>query len=207
MNSEEAFKDLKEVKQVLDSLNVRWFLSYGAVLGIVRQKDFIPYDDDIDITIVEPLTFKQRKEISWKLQDLGFVPQDEVIFNVQGRFEKPVTGWLGKDVCAYSGDEKTGIIVAKKRVNWSIFFFKEEGDEYIFIPMPGSCPILSTPKRFYEKGEWLKFKGEKYLVPSPVKEYLTYTYGDWKTPKENAHAPQYLTQHDQKEIFKKYFNE
>jgi hypothetical protein len=208
MDSQLALQDLKEVKQALDSTGVRWFLSYGALLGIVRQKDFIPYDDDIDITIVDPLTLRQRKDISWKLQDLGFLNQDLMLFNIMGRWEKPNIGHLdGKDVCAYTGDKDTGIIVAQKRVNWSVFFFKEEDAEnYICIPKIGSLPVLSTPKRFYEKGEWLKFKGEKFLVPSPVKEYLKYVYGEnWKKPIKDYHAPQYVQQHDKEETVKKYF--
>jgi len=208
MNQEEAFKDLKEVKQALDSLNVRWFLSYGAVLGAVREKDFIAHDDDLDLTIVDPLTYKQKKEIGWKLQDLGFKPQEDMLWNVLGRWEKPSTGWLDEETCTYNGTEETGIIVAKKRVPVSIFFFKPEGDNYILIPLPYSIPLLETKKRFFEKGEIIKFKGEKFLAPSPVKEYLEYTYGkDWRTPIKNKHATQYAKQHDLSEIRKKYFNE
>jgi len=209
MDSQLATQDLKEVKKALDSTGVRWFLSYGALLGIVRQKDFIPYDDDIDITIVDPLTLRQRKEIGWILQDLGFETQDGMMFNIMGRFEHTDFGLLGdKKVCTYSGDKDTGIIVAQKRVNWSIFFFKEEDEEnYVCIPKIGSLPVLSTPKKFYEKGEIIKFKGEKFLAPSPVKEYLKEVYGEnWKKPIKDYHAPQYAQQHGEEETVKKYFS-
>ena len=207
MNKEDAFKDLMEVKQALDSLGIRWFLTYGAVLGAIREKDFIAHDDDLDLTIVDPLTYKQRKEIGWLLQDIGFTNQEDMLWNIMGRWEKPSVGWDGKgETCTYNGTEETGIIVAKKRVPVSIFFFKSEGDNYLLIPLPYAIPLLETPKKFYEKGEWIKFKGEKFLIPSPVKEYFEYTYGkDWRTPKEGAHATQYAKQHDLKEIAKKYW--
>ena len=67
MDKEGATKDLLDIKRVLDSLGVKLFLGYGAVLGAIREKDWIDHDDDIDIVIIEKLTYKQRKEILEKL--------------------------------------------------------------------------------------------------------------------------------------------
>jgi lipopolysaccharide cholinephosphotransferase len=187
INSKVIMKDLLTVMEVFKKYNVRAFLSYGAVLGAVREKDFIKWDDDIDIDVIDPIDFETRKKIGHTLLDLGFRPQP-IMFNVFGRMEDSEPG--------YNGDGETGIIVCQRDFKFSIFFYKLEGDEYVCTPKMGSYKLISNPARFYEKPDKVKLHGETFITPGAVKEYLTYVYGDWKTPKrDNAHAPQYAERH------------
>lgn len=48
-----AFENLLILKKILDRNSVPFMLSYGTLLGIVRDNDFITHDEDIDLSIKE----------------------------------------------------------------------------------------------------------------------------------------------------------
>jgi len=126
------------------------------------------------------------------LYDLGFQPQ-RIAFNVFGRMEP---GEIG-----YNGDGETGIIVCERGFKFTIFFFKVEdceqhGHEYVCTPKLGAMKLISSPVKFYDKTETIKIGGKKYLVPSPMKDYLAFTYFDnWKDKTDRRHGDTYSEMH------------
>lgn len=192
MQSDKALQDLKDVKTVFEKYNVPFFLTYGTCLGAIRDKDFIEHDDDIDLGVVAHIDLKTRKEIGWLLYDLGFKPQ-EVMFNVFGRWENTEQG--------YNGTEESGIIVCEREVKFTIFFFTREHckecelEEYRCYPRLGAPILISTPSKFYNKLKEIKFHGEKFLVPDPVEDYLTWVYNDWKDPMGRDHGKLHFESH------------
>jgi lipopolysaccharide cholinephosphotransferase len=191
--SDVIMKDLLDVLSVFKKYNVRAFLSYGAVLGAVREKDFIKWDDDIDLDVIDKIDLKTRKEIGGTLGDLGFRTQP-ICFNVFNRMEMVAMG--DRQETRYDGDGETGIIVCERNFKFSIFFYKKEGNEYVCTPKLGGMKLISNLARFYDIPDRVKLHGETFITPGPLKEYLTYVYGDWKTPKKNFHAPQYNARHE-----------
>lgn len=188
----ERIKDLEDIKAVFDKLGVRFFIVYGVLLGFYRDGNFLPGDDDIDIAVVDKLDLKTRKEIGWKLYDMGFQPQN-IAFNVFGRMEPSEVG--------YNGDENTGIIVCERNFKFTIFFFNEEdckehGKEMVCIPKLGALRLISTPSKFFEKTDKIKIGKNKYLTPAPIKEYLSWAYfNNWKDKTDRRHSSTFFEQH------------
>lgn len=64
-------RNLFEFKQVLDAAGIDFLLSYGTLLGAVREGDFISHDEDIDLVVSSnqtPLLFSSL----FTLREKGF---------------------------------------------------------------------------------------------------------------------------------------
>lgn len=68
---------LKQVADICDEQGLRYFLAYGTLIGAIRHKNTIPWDDDIDIMMPRPdydkllRYFESHKEQLYPLQAMN----------------------------------------------------------------------------------------------------------------------------------------
>lgn len=69
----------KEIKRVCDENDIKYFLDAGTLLGTVRHKGFIPWDDDMDIGMLRKEYDKFVKIAPEKLEKNYFCRHGKVI--------------------------------------------------------------------------------------------------------------------------------
>lgn len=90
-NQEELLEMLIDLAAICKEHNIQWWLSSGSLLGAARHEGFIPWDDDIDITMFRR-DFKRLQRIMHKLESEKYVYQsmrsDIEYTNLYGKFRK-----------------------------------------------------------------------------------------------------------------------
>ena len=71
INRDIAFENLVILNKILCNYNLFWEVAWGTLLGIVRDNDFIKWDEDVDIVILEEDEDLFR-DILWDLKDYGY---------------------------------------------------------------------------------------------------------------------------------------
>ena len=64
---------LKDTFNVLNGINVKFWLSGGSLLGAIRDKDFIKWDEDIDFLMMVEDFLPVMNELKLKLISEGFI--------------------------------------------------------------------------------------------------------------------------------------
>lgn len=49
-----SFEILKKIAKICEEKNLRYYLIYGTLIGAIRHKGYIPWDDDVDIMMPRP---------------------------------------------------------------------------------------------------------------------------------------------------------
>lgn len=170
-NNTEALQLLENVSKILQKDNLDYWLDGGTLLGIVRENRLLPWDDDVDLSIIDPGEHSLSELVKsikkdglrvrvklFKYSDEFFQENDIRILKIRN---KKVFGLIKGKVCLE--------IFIRKRIGKNTY-----------------CRVGKTtqiiPYKYCSPQKKINFQGHNYLAPELTSEYLTCKYGDWQTP-------------------------
>jgi phosphorylcholine metabolism protein LicD len=165
INQTALFNATKEVTDVFNQLGIKYCLSHGTALGVRRDGDTIPWDDDVDLAIFSDDRPKLAKARSI-LKTMGFwVPEE-------GDPNKPIdirTNMPWYDFVSIKNGEKVECWIFDKIGKYYIYDQNRDG--------------LTIPEDLFDTLSTIQWRGATFYVPSNVDRFLDLMYGPtWKTP-------------------------
>lgn len=192
---------LSDMKKLFDKNNIEFFPIHGTLLGIVRDGEIIPWDEDIDIGTWHT-DYDKILNLRKDFEDLGYelshknkychvniTPYEEVHAK---KDSKSVPFHIGIDFLAKDKDkvvllkffdtnmfdkllgisEKNKIQNFFRKIYYSLILYMRDHEVY--------------PYAWFEKTKTIKAYNLRFNIPVGYKQYLELTYGPtWKTPDKN----------------------
>lgn len=189
---------LRAADKVLTQMNVRAFLTYGALLGAYREHGFISYDPDIDLGVLETELpenmHEQMEHAGFRLIRQNFISTTGQVVEETYEYHK-----LHLDIFIYirEGNELYSVIQRRHET-------KEWKEANATDGFP--CDRSYVPACDLERREFL---GLQIYMPVDTDGWLRAIYSDsYMTPIKNWTAKDYKTRivHTKERSYRKYFS-
>lgn len=164
---------LNDIDDVFGQLGIRFALDGGTALGVVREGRLLPWDTDIDIA-VDSSHVALLRQATRKLFFRGY--------RIRYRLASADIGPFNK------GDVR---LIKIWRRKWGFFkgdalvdvFLRKSSDGQAFWLLGNDNLTLNAmPEKFHNEVRAVTFNNRQFNVPADTDEFLTFRYGDWKTP-------------------------
>ena len=162
-DKKKAIRIIKEFDEITKEMNVEYFLAFGTCLELKRDNGFIHTSKDIDIGVIFNKQLPIRKLVR-KLIERGYVLDRQQNLRLNMR-----NGVKYSNIPSFYSFTKDDI-----PLDIYLFFVDKKNSRYV------GGRKYTIPIKLLDEFEVIERFGIKFNVPSPVDEYLTYRYGDWR---------------------------
>ncbi|MCB1760067.1 MAG: LicD family protein [Gammaproteobacteria bacterium] len=174
---------LLDTVDIFNAAGIPYTLDAGTLLGIVRDGDLIPWDNDIDLML-----------------PASAVPQLRRVYR-----QIFLRGWKVSRTyrMTFASDAwRVGDPRVVKLRSWNPWLFGPGStllDITIIHPHQGAYwwemakQVCRADAGYFEQESWLQWGGRRIRVPHDYEAYLGELYGDWRTPDAKFHHDQFGT--------------
>ena len=167
---EERKKNFLKIVDILNKRKIFFFLQGGVLLGARREKNFIKWDWDIEISLFSEDLIKNYEILMKELKKQGY----KIINHNKTRYTPKIAFMVKRDKSTFYS------LIGWKYNSFNKSFTRNK---------------LKIPEDFLRKFSKIDFLNKKFNCPSPIDGYLKFQYGNWKTPLISDNKAEYLNNH------------
>ena len=212
INNKKIDKNFVETIYLLNKHNIKYWLCHGTLLGIIRDKELIPWDHDIDIALWKEENLKETItnfmiKNNYTLKEKYFIADDLLTFIKKdgGReidinfYEKKeinneefayIKWFIPKNILMRMIDALSSSSLYSGKGAWLInklSYFEKIFEKLMKLLIRKNLFYKSVgytqPFNLLKEFKTINFKDIEVLVPKLAEEYLAYVYGSgWKKP-------------------------
>ncbi|WP_412972744.1 LicD family protein [Glaciecola sp. MF2-115] len=173
---EKAIQALLALCAILNKTNIRYYVDAGTLLGIVRDGDLIPWDDDLDIA----LHADDLAELAVQLPDVLEAMQEAigVQYSVNTHMNNTAFGAVAEG--AVRSLKLLPVDLSSGMPMIDVFVKYIDGDNMDYCLASRG---IRMPAIHFSSHDELLFRQQIIKLPYDHKAYLQTHYGDWQTPK------------------------
>ena len=174
-----AKKMLLDVCQMFNESDIRYMVDQGTLIGIARDGDLLPWDDDVDIALPNDQLPKVQALLP-RLKSMGYQIRFRYMFY-------PFRAWKEGDLqCIKIRTVRWALLRSRFRMDINIKY--PDSGQYFWHSMGNTC---KTDARHFDDFETIEYDSHQLRVPADYSEYLSEKYGDWMTP-DREYVPRKL---------------
>lgn len=176
---EQTLALLETIDEACVNEGITHSLDGGTALGVVREGRLLPWDSDVDLAL-DAEDLPKLRRVAWRMFFKGY----------RVRFRRATA-----DIGPFKKGDVRLVKIWRRRFGFikgfalvDLFLRKTDGDKAYWLLGRNRLVLNSMPKKFHTDLTPIEFNGRQYNVPADTDEFLTFRYGDWKTPVKEWNA-------------------